>query len=85
MPVSPLTIEVEIEWISSEDLEKGRNLQRLETVDGIVVPGGFGYRGIEGKIVAAKYAARTQGSLSRALFGDASHVHRACTPNLPDR
>ena len=48
--------QVEIEWISSEDLEKGRNLHRLETVDGIVVPGGFGYRGIEGKIVAARYA-----------------------------
>lgn len=48
--------QVEIEWISSEDLEKGRNLQRLDTVDGIVVPGGFGYRGIEGKIVAARYA-----------------------------
>ena len=48
--------QVEIEWISSEDLEKGRNLHRLETVDGIVVPGGFGYRGIEGKIVAAQYA-----------------------------
>jgi CTP synthase len=48
--------DVEIEWISSEDLEKGRNLQRLDRVDGIVVPGGFGYRGIEGKIVAARYA-----------------------------
>jgi CTP synthase len=47
---------VEIEWISSEDLEKGRNLHRLDTVDGIVVPGGFGYRGIEGKIVAARFA-----------------------------
>ncbi len=47
---------VEIEWISSEDLERGRTLERLEKVDGIVVPGGFGYRGIEGKIVAATYA-----------------------------
>ena len=48
--------DVQIEWISSEDLERGRNLNRLELVDGIVVPGGFGYRGIEGKIVAAHYA-----------------------------
>ncbi len=47
---------VEIEWISSEDLEKGRELDRLTKVDGIVVPGGFGYRGIEGKIVAARCA-----------------------------
>ncbi len=48
--------EVEVEWISSEDLERGRGLERLERVDGIVVPGGFGYRGIEGKVVAARYA-----------------------------
>nr|MBC7245497.1 CTP synthase [Chloroflexota bacterium] len=45
-----------IEWISSEDLERGRGLERLEQVAGIIVPGGFGYRGIEGKIIAARYA-----------------------------
>jgi CTP synthase len=49
-------VDVEIEWINSEDLERGRNLEQLERVDGIVVPGGFGYRGIEGKVVAARYA-----------------------------
>jgi len=48
--------DVRIEWISSESLEKGRELNRLHNLDGIVVPGGFGYRGIEGKIVAARYA-----------------------------
>ncbi|MDX1520172.1 MAG: CTP synthase [Anaerolineae bacterium] len=48
--------EVEIEWISSEDLERMRGFDRLEKVSGIVVPGGFGERGIEGKIVAAKFA-----------------------------
>ena len=48
--------EVEIVWISSEDLERGRNLNRLEAVDGIVVPGGFGYRGVEGKVQAARFA-----------------------------
>ncbi len=48
--------DIKIEWIDSEDLEKGRNLEKLGQVDGIVVPGGFGYRGIEGKIVAARYA-----------------------------
>jgi len=47
---------VEIVWISSEELEKGRDLARLQGLDGIVVPGGFGYRGIEGKIIAARYA-----------------------------
>jgi CTP synthase len=49
-------VDVQIDWILSEDLEKGRGLDRLAKVAGIVVPGGFGYRGIEGKIVAAKYA-----------------------------
>ena len=48
--------ELDIEWISSESLEKGRELERLDRLDGIVVPGGFGYRGIEGKIVAARFA-----------------------------
>ena len=42
--------DIDIVWISSEELEKGRDYDRLEGVDGIVVPGGFGYRGIEGKI-----------------------------------
>ncbi len=50
--------EVNIEWISSEDFERVRDVDvdRLEKLDGIVVPGGFGERGIEGKIVAAKFA-----------------------------
>ena len=48
--------DIDISWISSEDLEKGRELERLAEVDGIVVPGGFGYRGIEGKINAAHFA-----------------------------
>ena len=48
--------DVQIEWISSEDLERMRNVERLEGLDGIVVPGGFGERGIEGKVVAAKFA-----------------------------
>lgn len=48
--------DVEVDWILSEDLEKERGFDRLAKVDGIVVPGGFGDRGIEGKILAAKYA-----------------------------
>jgi CTP synthase len=49
-------VDVQIDWILSEDLEKGRGLDRLAKVQGIVVPGGFGYRGIEGKVIAARYA-----------------------------
>ncbi len=53
-------VDVKIVWINSEELEKERNLDILTQVDGIVVPGGFGYRGIEGKIVAARYARENQ-------------------------
>ncbi len=51
-----LGYDVEIEWVDSETLEREDGLGRLEGVDGIVVPGGFGYRGIEGKVRAARYA-----------------------------
>ena len=47
---------LELEWIQSDGLEKGKDIDLLGTLDGIVVPGGFGYRGVEGKIVAARYA-----------------------------
>jgi len=48
--------DVNIEWIAAEDLERKRSVERLEALDGIVVPGGFGERGIEGKIVAANFS-----------------------------
>jgi CTP synthase len=52
----PTDRHLEIEWVYSGELEKGKGFDKLDTVDGIVVPGGFGYRGIEGKIQAARYA-----------------------------
>ena len=48
--------DITIEWVRSEDLEKDKGSERLAGVSGIVVPGGFGYRGIEGKVLAARYA-----------------------------
>jgi len=48
--------DVEIVWIHSGELEKHKSVDELRTLDGIIVPGGFGYRGIEGKIIAAQYA-----------------------------
>lgn len=48
--------DIDIQWVNSEELEKSRDTTILNGVDGIVVPGGFGYRGIEGKIVAARFA-----------------------------
>jgi CTP synthase len=53
-------VDIHIKWINSEALEQmGDNYEEaLEDVAGIVVPGGFGHRGIEGKIKAANYARR---------------------------
>ncbi len=48
--------KLEIEWVPSGDLEKDKGWDVLRTVDAIVVPGGFGYRGVEGKILAARFA-----------------------------
>ncbi|HEX9681385.1 MAG TPA: CTP synthase [Anaerolineales bacterium] len=49
-------VEAEILWVHSAELEKGRGWQELEQAHGIIVPGGFGSRGIEGKIAAGRYA-----------------------------
>jgi CTP synthase len=49
-------VEAEIVWIHSAELEKGKGLKGLEAVHGVIVPGGFGSRGIEGKIAAARFA-----------------------------
>ena len=46
--------KVNIKWINSEDIEKDVNI--LDGLDGIIVPGGFGSRGTEGMILASKYA-----------------------------
>ncbi len=51
---------VNMVYIDSEELEKGNQLDLLASVDGVLVPGGFGERGIEGKIKAIHFA-RTQG------------------------
>jgi CTP synthase len=48
--------KVEIDWIQAEDVEGLLADGRLHDLDGIVIPGGFGERGIEGKIAAATYA-----------------------------
>jgi CTP synthase len=47
---------VRIRWVDAEQLNDETAPLLLNGIDGIVVPGGFGYRGIEGKIVAIKYA-----------------------------
>jgi CTP synthase len=49
---------VEVVWIASDDITENHDV--LSTLDGILVPGGFGVRGIEGKVAAIRYA-REQG------------------------
>ncbi|MCX6082541.1 MAG: CTP synthase [Chloroflexi bacterium] len=49
-------VEVKINWVHSADLEKEKNWDLLKSANGIIVPGGFGSRGTEGKILAARYA-----------------------------
>ena len=48
--------EVDIHWIDSEEITEENAKSILGNIDGMIVPGGFGIRGIEGKICAAKYA-----------------------------
>ena len=50
------SVHVDIRWIESEDLEEQDPGTILGDVDGILVPGGFGVRGVEGKMQAARYA-----------------------------
>lgn len=47
---------VHIEWVNAEELNESNVEKRLKRADGIIVPGGFGERGIEGMILAIKYA-----------------------------
>ncbi|MEK9684255.1 MAG: CTP synthase [Rhodospirillaceae bacterium] len=49
-------VGIEVDWIDAEVFEKEDAVQYLEGVQGILVPGGFGERGSEGKIAAAKFA-----------------------------
>lgn len=52
----PHGTDVKIKWIHSEDLTKDNCCEVLNDCDGILVPGGFGDRGIEGKVTAIQYA-----------------------------
>ncbi|GAA0487560.1 CTP synthase (glutamine hydrolyzing) [Salinibacillus aidingensis] len=48
--------DIDIKWINAEDVHEENVAEVLKGADGILVPGGFGDRGIEGKITTAKYA-----------------------------
>jgi CTP synthase len=49
-------VDVDLAWVSSDDLDQADASELLAGIDGIVVPGGFGWRGVEGKLEAVRYA-----------------------------
>ena len=73
---------VDIQWIDSETITRDNVEEVLGSCDGILVPGGFGNRGIEGKIAAAHYARDAQHPLPRHLPGHADRGHRVCALRL---
>ena len=77
--------KVNVRRIDAEDLEKKGGLARLKGLDGILVPGGFGDRGTEGKIAAA-LRPRKQDSLLRPLPRPADRGDRVCAQRArPER
>ncbi len=50
------SVNVDITWVSSDELTDGHVADVLDGIHGIVVPGGFGWRGVEGKLEAIRYA-----------------------------
>ena len=87
--------EVEIDWVQAEELNEDSVSQRLKDAGGILVPGGFGNRGLEGKILAIQYARENQIPLLGICLGlqlatieFARHVaglaEANSTENIPD-
>ena len=52
--------EIEVLWVQSEEINSDTVTSRLRGVDAVIVPGGFGERGVEGKVVAARWARENQ-------------------------
>lgn len=48
-------VKAKIDWINAKDFQEGKGLEKLSNYDGVIVPGGFGETGIEGKINAIRY------------------------------
>jgi CTP synthase len=52
--------QVDISWIDAEQITSENVAEKLSDVEGIVIPGGFGLRGLEGKIISAQYALKSK-------------------------
>jgi len=55
-----LSCQVETSWIEAQEITEDNAASRLSELDGLIVPGGFGMRGVEGKIACAAYARTSQ-------------------------
>ena len=77
-------VRVNMNWIDSEIFESEDAVHHLSDVEGILVPGGFGERGAEGKIAAVKVRARTQRAIFRHLFRYADGRDRGCAEPCRD-
>jgi CTP synthase len=53
-------VDVEVHWVASDQLEGDKAKTVLEGMDGVLIPGGFGVRGVEGKVEAIRYAREQQ-------------------------
>ncbi|MEE9302052.1 MAG: CTP synthase [Alphaproteobacteria bacterium] len=62
-------VRVDMQWIEADEFETNGAGKRLESVDGILVPGGFGERGAEGKILAVSYAREKRVPFFGICFG----------------
>ncbi len=62
-------VNVELDWVDSQIFEQPDTVARLEGVHGILVPGGFGERGTEGKIAAVQFARERQVPFLGICFG----------------
>ena len=71
-------VRVKLDWIESEIFETADPAAHLEGVHGILVPGGFGSRGAEGKILAAGFARRRKVPYLGICFGMQMAVIEAC-------
>jgi CTP synthase len=74
-------LRVDVRWVESEELMDEDYEERLRDYDAILVPGGFGKRGVAGMIRAINYARTHAHALLRHLSGDADRRHRVRAPS----
>ena len=80
MAASPIGVRVHLDWVDSQVFEQPHAMARLEGVHGILVPGGFGERGTEGKIAAVQLRPRAPRPVLRHLLRHADGGDRGGAP-----